>query len=89
MLLGNRIDMKPLKIAFLLCGLGIAILAESATPALAWWQFISLDPQGERKASARFQTEAECKAVLKSTEAALRKAYPNLYPLVGSCEEYR
>jgi hypothetical protein len=62
-------------------------LAEWAPSSPMWWQFIALD-NGERKASARFATAAECDAVLKSTEAALRKAYPDRYPLVGSCEEY-
>jgi hypothetical protein len=31
----------------------------------------------------------ECNRALKLTEARLAKKYPELYPLVGSCEEYR
>jgi hypothetical protein len=33
--------------------------------------------------------EKECNSVLKVTEAELAKKYPDRYPLVGSCEEYR
>jgi hypothetical protein len=31
----------------------------------------------------------ECDKALKVSEARLAKKYPHLYPLVGSCEEYR
>jgi len=66
-------------------------IAVSASPALAWWQFAALGPNGERQVSGRFRTEKECNAALKSTEARLEKRYPNpdRFPLVGSCEEYR
>lgn len=84
----GRIIMKTGMIISLLAGIGIVIIAESTTPAMAWWQFATLGGQGERKISPRFETEAKCNAVLKSTEASLRKAYPNRYPLVGSCEEF-
>ena len=61
----------------------------SATPASAWWQFAVNGPNGERQTSPHFSTEKECKAALKITEAALAKKYPDRYPLVGACEEYR
>jgi hypothetical protein len=64
-------------------------LTLSATPAAAWWQFVSSGPNGERQISPHFKTEKECNSVLKVTEAELAKKYPNRYPLVGSCEEYR
>jgi len=80
--------MKARTIPFLL--LVAAGLAASATPALAWWQFVSLGPNGERNVSSRYRTEKECNAALKITEAQLEKKYPNpdRFPLVGSCEEY-
>jgi hypothetical protein len=64
-------------------------LALCVTPAAAWWQFVSNGPHGERQISPHFVTEKECNRVLKITAAALAKRYPDLYPLVGSCEEYR
>jgi hypothetical protein len=64
-------------------------LAHSVTPAAAWWQFVSSGPNGERQISPHFKTEKECNSVLKVTEAELAKKYPDRYPLVGSCEEYR
>ncbi|MGB7097562.1 MAG: hypothetical protein WBD95_02180 [Xanthobacteraceae bacterium] len=68
-----------------------ATLVASVSPALAWWQFVALGPDGERQVSARFKTEKECIAALKATEARLEKKYPDpeRFPLVGSCEEYR
>ncbi len=68
-----------------------ATLVASVSPALAWWQFVALGPDGERQVSARFNTEKECIAALKATEARLEKKYPDpaRFPLVGSCEEYR
>jgi hypothetical protein len=66
-----------------------ATLSLSVTPAAAWWQFAFNGPNGERQISPHFQTEKECNSVLKVTEADLAKKYPNRYPLVGSCEEYR
>ena len=71
--------------ALLVC----ATLALSVTPATAWWQFVMNGPNGERQISPHFKTEKECNSVLKVTEADLAKKYPNRYPLVGSCEEYR
>ena len=66
-----------------------ATVVFSATAASAWWQFVVNGPNGERQVSPHFQTEKECKNALKVTEAALAKKYPDRYPLVGSCEEYR
>ncbi len=64
-------------------------LALSVTPAAAWWQFVFNGPNGERQISPHFKTEKECNSVLKVAEAQLAKKYPDRYPLVGSCEEYR
>jgi hypothetical protein len=66
-----------------------AVLVLSATPAAAWWQFVVNGPNGERQISPHFESEKECKTVLKITEAELAKKYPDRYPLVGSCEQYR
>jgi hypothetical protein len=66
-----------------------AALAFSSSPAAAWWQFVFNGPNGERQISPHFETEKECKTVLKLTEAELSKKYPDRYPLVGSCEQYR
>lgn len=80
--------MKPRSILCLL--LAGAVLLVSELPAVAWWQFVALGPDGERQVSARFATEKECKAALKDTEAKLEKKYPNpeRFPLAGSCEAY-
>jgi len=66
-----------------------ATLALSATPAAAWWQFVMNGPNGERQISPHFGTEDACKSALKVTEEELAKKYPDRYPLVGSCEQYR
>jgi hypothetical protein len=68
---------------------GIAIFAMSASPALAWWQFVAYNPSGERKVYAPYADEKTCKAALKEVDARLGKQYPKLYPRVGSCEEYK
>jgi hypothetical protein len=67
-----------------------ASLAASATPVLAWWQFVALGPNGERKVYTRYATEKACKQALKIVEKQLEKKYPDTshFPLVGSCEEY-
>lgn len=80
--------MKSRIVTVLLLGSGIAIVALLATPALAYWQFFERPPGIERKPSPRYNTQQECEAALKVVEAALKKAYPNRYPLVGSCEEF-
>ena len=66
-----------------------AALVFSGTPASAWWQFAVNGPNGERQISPHFKTEKECQNALKVTEAALAKKYPDRYPLVGTCEQYR
>jgi hypothetical protein len=84
---GRRASMRALAIpSALLVG---AALALSATPAAAWWQFAINGPNGERQISPHFGSEKECKEALKITAAELAKKYPDLYPLVGSCEQYR
>jgi hypothetical protein len=59
-----------------------------AAPASAWWQFVSLGPDGLREVHSPFKTEASCQAALKKVEAQMKKQFPHQYPLVGSCEEY-
>jgi hypothetical protein len=78
---------KLLSILSVLC-VGAA-LALSSSPAAAWWQFVINGPNGERQISPHFESEKECKDVLKLTAAELAKKYPDRYPLVGSCEQYR
>jgi hypothetical protein len=70
--------------------LAAASLAASATPVLAWWQFVAIGPHGERKVYTRYATEAQCNDALKAVQKKLEKKYPNKarFPLVGSCEEY-
>jgi hypothetical protein len=46
-------------------------------------------PGVEVKPSPRYATKKQCDEALKKVEAALKKAYPDRYPLVGSCEEFR
>jgi len=46
-------------------------------------------PGAEVKPSLRYTTKKECEDALKRVEAALKKAYPDRFPLVGSCEEFR
>lgn len=57
--------------------------------ALAYWQFIERPAGAEVKPSPRYNTEKECAVALRKAEAALKKAFPTRYPLVGSCEEFR
>ena len=80
--------MKVRTIAIVL--IAAASIAASATPVLAWWQFVALGPNGERKVYTRFRTEKACNATLKVVEKRLEKKYPDpsRFPLVGSCEEY-
>jgi hypothetical protein len=59
------------------------------SPTSAWWQFVANNPNAQRRASPHYGTLKECQTALKLTESALAKKYPQLYPLVGSCEEYR
>jgi hypothetical protein len=43
----------------------------------------------EVKPSPRYGSQKSCEAALKKTEAVLKKRYPDRYPLVGNCEEFR
>ena len=79
--------MKPRRIIVL--AFGAAAFAMSASPALAWWQFVAYNPSGERKVYTRYRTEKACNAALKKVDAQLGKKYPKLFPRVGSCEEYK
>ena len=69
---------------------GITLLSTVAFagPASAWWQFVSLGPDGLREVHSPFKDEASCQAVLKKVEARMKKQFPHQFPLVGSCEEY-
>ena len=78
--------MKARKITLLL--FGIATFALTASPALAWWQFVAYNPSGQRKVY-RYGNEKTCQAALKKVDADLGKQYPKLFPRVGSCEEYK
>ena len=64
-------------------------IAASVSPAAAYWQFVAMGPKRERQVSPHYSSEKECKSALKVTESRLAKKYPERYPLVGSCEEYR
>jgi hypothetical protein len=80
--------MKSQIVAFLgICAL--AIVSVPATPAFAYWQFMERPPGVEVRPSPRYATQKECEAALKKAEAQLKNAYPDRYPLVGSCEEFR
>jgi len=78
--------MKQVARSMLVAG---ALLATTALPAAAWWQFASNSPSGQRQVSTRYATQKECETALKAAESRLAKKYPDLYPLVGSCAEYR
>jgi hypothetical protein len=67
----------------------ISVTIGAASPASAWWQFAANRPNGERQTSPHYGTLKECNWALKLTELRLAKKYPELYPLVGSCEEFR
>ena len=79
--------MKP--ISSVAIGAAVAMLVVSVTPALAYWQFLERPPGMEVKPSPRYGTKKQCEEAIKKVEATLKKAYPDRYPLVGSCEEYR
>ena len=81
--------MKRKVIAYANLGAITVLLLVLASPALAYWQFIERPPGFEVKPSPKYATQKDCEAAIKKAEAALKKAYPNRYPLVGSCEEYR
>ncbi|MGA7082679.1 MAG: hypothetical protein WCC54_30275 [Pseudolabrys sp.] len=81
--------MKPRVNTSMRIALAAVIFALTATPAPAYWQFIQRPPGAEVKPSPRYASQKQCEEVLKKVEAALKKAYPDRYPLVGSCEEFR
>ena len=56
-----------------------ATLAAIASPASAWWQFVANGPNAERQVSQHYRLP----------KSRLAKRYPDLFPLVGSCEQYR
>lgn len=70
-------------------GVVIATLSLMPLPASAYWQFIERPPGAEVKPSPRYSTKKQCEDALKKAEATLKKAYPDRFPLVGSCEEFR
>lgn len=81
--------MKRKVLAYANLGAITVLLVILASPALAYWQFIERPPGFEVKPSPKYATQKDCEAAIKKAEAALKKAFPNRYPLVGSCEEYR
>ena len=81
--------MKSLAVTALQLGALVSIVVALTTPALAYWQFIERPPGLEVKPSPRYGGQKQCEEALKKVEAALKKAYPDRYPLVGSCEEFR
>lgn len=81
--------MKSCVVAFLGLCAAVATFSLMATPALAYWQFIERPPGVEVKPSPRYGNKKQCEDALKKAEATLKKAYPERYPLVGSCEEFR
>jgi hypothetical protein len=66
-----------------------AVLAATAVPAAAWWQFVGYTPDGTRKVYTPYGSKRECERALKRIDAQLTRKYPKLYPRVGSCEEYK
>jgi hypothetical protein len=64
-------------------------MGASVSSASAWWQFAANSPNGDRQTSPHYATLKECERALKATESRLARKYPDLYPLVGSCEQYR
>ena len=76
--------MRRLTVCFALLG-----TLAFASPAAAWWQFVSLGPDGLRQVHSPYGSEAACKAALKKVEAQMKTKFPHQFPLVGSCEEYR
>jgi hypothetical protein len=81
--------MKSLAVTVLQLGAFVSIVVALTTPALAYWQFIERPPGLEVKPSPRYGGQKQCEEALKRVEATLKKAYPDRYPLVGSCEEFR
>jgi len=67
----------------------VVVAITVASPAFAWWQFVSLGPDGRRDVHSPYPNEGACQAALKKMEAQMKKRFPDQFPLVGSCEEYR
>jgi hypothetical protein len=81
---------RGVALQILLITLTISVtLGASVSSASAWWQFAANSPTGARQTSPHYDTLKECERALKVAESKLAKKYPDLYPLVGSCEEYR
>ncbi len=78
-----------MKLTNLTASLALLTTVALASPALAWWQFVSLGPNGLREVHSPYKDEASCQAALKKVEAEMKKKFPNQFPLVGSCEEYQ
>jgi hypothetical protein len=87
--LSHEVNMKSGLLTLMLFSAGLAIAVLLTTPALAYWQFIERPAGVEVKPSPRYSSQKSCEAALKKAEAALKKRYPDRYPLVGSCEEFR
>ena len=81
--------MRPGVMTSVRAGIAAATIVLMVTPAAAYWQFIQRPPGMEVKPSARYGSQKQCEEALKKVEATLKKAYPERYPLVGNCEEYR
>ena len=81
--------MKSQAVTLARVGVVITALVFPAAPVLAYWQFMERPPGAEVKPSPRYASKQACETAIKQAEAALKKAYPNRYPLVGSCEEFR
>lgn len=80
--------MKSIRIAAPFAVVATVVVA-AASPAAAWWQFASVHSDGSRQVHSPFKDEAACQAALKKTEAEMKQKFPNQFPLVGSCEEYK
>ena len=68
-----------------------ASLAASATPVLAWWQFVALGPNGERKVYTPLRDREVLQPRAQACRETAREANipdKSRFPLVGSCEEY-
>ena len=66
-----------------------ALIGLSASPAAAYWQFSSYNPNGDRKVHGPYGSRRSCEAALKQVDAQIAKRYPDLFPRVGSCQEFR
>src|SRR5262245_18709936 len=82
-------NMKSKVVSLLTLGAALAAFPFMTTPASASWQFLERPPGVEVKPSPRYATKKQCEDALKKVEATLKKSYPDRYPLVGSCEEFR